>query len=194
MDEFLFGELKTGNTRAFDKIFNDHYKNLCRFAYSFVRDEDSAHSLVQHVFIKLWENRSSLDHVDQIAPYLTSMVKNHCINFVNREKRIVKLSETPDHMKSVNTTEHQVSLNELEEKLIIAIAELPARCKTAFEYSRFENYSNKDIAQKMEISVKGVEGLIGRALKLLRVSLAEFLPSSKYSTLKLLAICILGLS
>jgi len=40
MDSFLFEEFKKGNSRAFDKIFNDHYQNLCRFAFSFVHAED----------------------------------------------------------------------------------------------------------------------------------------------------------
>jgi RNA polymerase sigma-70 factor (ECF subfamily) len=179
IDSFLFAELKAGNQRAFDKIFNDHYQNLCRFAYSVVHDEDNAHSLVQHVFVKLWENRASLDHVDRLLPYLTSMVRNHCINFVNREKRNIKLADIPADTQTGNTTENQIDLDEFEEKLIIALNTLPERCKMAFEYSRFENLTNKEIAQRMEISVKGVEALIGRALKSLRIALADFLPSAR---------------
>jgi RNA polymerase sigma-70 factor, ECF subfamily len=179
MDGFLFAELKAGNQRAFDKIFNDYYQNLCRLAYSIVHDEDNAHSLVQHVFVKLWENRSSLDHVDRLLPYLTSMVRNHCINFVNREKRNIKLADIPADTQIGNTTECQIDLDEFEEKLIIALNTLPERCKMAFEYSRFENLTNKEIAQRMEISVKGVEALIGRALKSLRMLLADYLPSSE---------------
>ena len=49
----------------------------------------------------------------------------------------------------------------------------------AFEFSRFLNLSNKEIAVRMDISTKGVESLIGWALKSLRISLAEYLPSSK---------------
>ena len=179
IDSFLFGELKAGNDHAFDKIFNDHYQNLCRFAYAIVHDEDAAQSLVQHVFIKLWENRASLDHIKQLIPYLTSMVRNHCINFINRQKKNFSLSDIPEDIQTGNTTENQLDLLELEEKLVIALTALPERCKLAFEYSRFENLTNKEIAEKMEITTKGVEALIGRALKSLRVSLIEYLPSSK---------------
>jgi len=179
IDGFLFEELKNGNARAFDKIFNDHYQNLCRFAYSFVHDEDTSHSLVQHVFIKIWENRASLDHVDHFASYLTAMVRNHCLNFNKREKRNTKLEDIPAGAQSENTTENQIDVQDFEEHLVIALTLLPERCKTAFEYSRFENFTNKEIAQKMEITTKGVEALIGRALKSLRISLVDYLPSSK---------------
>ncbi|HEY3388359.1 MAG TPA: RNA polymerase sigma-70 factor [Prolixibacteraceae bacterium] len=179
IDSFLFEELKNGNARAFDKIFNDRYPNMCRFAYSIVHDEDTAHSLVQHVFIKLWQNRASLNHIDQLTPYLTTMVRNHCLNFIKYEKRNAKLDDIPADAQAENTTENQIDAHDFEEQLIIALASLPERCKMAFEYSRFENFTNKEIALKMEISTKGVEALIGRALKSLRISLVDYLPSAK---------------
>lgn len=178
MDGFLFEELKNGNSHAFDKIFNDYYQNMCRFAYSFVHDEDNAHSLVQHVFVKLWENRASLYHVDHFASYLTIMVRNHCLNYSRREKRNTMLEDIPAGAQTENTTENQIDVHDFEEQLIIALSSLPERCKMAFEYSRFENFTNIEIAQKMDISTKGVEALIGRALKSLRISLIDYLPSS----------------
>jgi RNA polymerase sigma-70 factor, ECF subfamily len=178
IDSFLFEELKNGNSRAFDKIFNDQYPNLCRFAYSIVHDEDSAHSLVQHVFIRLWESHASLDHISHLNSYLTTMVRNHCLNFIKREKRNTKLEDIPAGAQSENTTENQVDVHDFEEQLIIALSALPERCKMAFEYSRFENFTNKEIAHKMEITTKGVEALIGRALKSLRISLVDYLPTS----------------
>lgn len=179
MDIFLLEELKSGNVRAFDKIFNDHYQNFCRFAYSIVHDEDASQSLVQQIFVNLWVNRSSLDHIERLTPYLTTMIRNHCINFVKRENRNIKLKYIPADSQTENTTENQIDANEFEEQLIIALSSLPERCKMAFEYSRFDNITNKEIAQKIQISTKGVEALIGRALKSLRISLAEYLPSAK---------------
>jgi RNA polymerase sigma-70 factor (ECF subfamily) len=54
----------------------------------------------------------------------------------------------------------------------------------AFEYSRFRELTNKEIAQRMGISVKGVEALMGRSLKILRAALADYLPSSRNTRLK----------
>jgi len=184
VDSFLFEEFKNGNSRAFDKIFNDHYQNLCRLAFSIVQDEDNAHSLVQQVFINLWESRESLEHVERLAPYFTAMVRNQCLNFVKREKKNTKLSDIPVDSYSENTTDKQIDIHDFEEQLMIALASLPERCKMAFEYSRFENLTNKEIAQKMEISVKGVEALIGRSLKSLRISLLEYLPAVRSSKIK----------
>jgi RNA polymerase sigma-70 factor (ECF subfamily) len=184
IDGFLLGEFKSGNPRAFDKIFNNHYQNMCRFAYSIVHDEDTAHSLVQQVFVNLWENRESSDHIESLVPFLTTMVRNHCLNFVKREKRNINLAEMPAEAQNNNTTGNEYFFYEFEEQLINALSLLPERCKLAFEMSRFENLTNKEIALKMEITTKGVEALIGRALKSLRISLADYLPSVKNDKMK----------
>ena len=179
LDGFLFEELKSGNTRAFDQIFKDNYPNLCRFSYSIVHDEDTAHSLVQDVFVKLWENRAALEPVGRLIPYLTAMTRNHSLNYIKREKRNIQLSDLPIEAQNGNSTENQVDADTFEEQLIIALSLLPIRCRMAFEFSRFENLTSKAIAIKMDISVKGVEALMGRALKSLRISLAEYLPTAK---------------
>jgi len=179
LDSFLCEELISGNTRAFDQIFRDHYPNLCRFAFSIVHDEDAAHSLVQDVFVKLWENRATLEHVERLTPYLTAMTRNRSLNYIKRENRNIQLSEIPVDAQTGNNTENQIDANSFEEQLVIVLSQLPERCRVAFEYSRFENFTSKEIALKMDISVKGVEALMGRALKSLRISLAEYLPSAK---------------
>ncbi len=179
MDDFLLEELKSGNTKAFDQIFKQNYPNLCRFAYSIVHDEDAAHSLVQDVFVKLWENRATLNHIERLTPYLTAMTRNHCLNYFKREKHNIQLSDIPVEAQTGNNTENQVEADFFEEQLIIALSMLPDRCRMAFEYSRFENLTSKAIALRMDISVKGVEALMSRSLKLLRISLAAYLPSAK---------------
>jgi RNA polymerase sigma-70 factor, ECF subfamily len=179
LDNFLIAELKAGNTRAFDKIFNDYYLNLCRYASSIVQDEDKARSLVQNVFVKIWENRLQLENIVNLPPYLTTMVRNESINHLRREKRMVRMDVLPDELHTNTAAEEKFRESEIGERLTLATLSLPDRCREAFEYSRFDDLSNSEIALKMGISVKGVEALITRSLKHLRIELAEFLPSAR---------------
>lgn len=176
---FILRELQKGSSRAFDFIFNEYYASLSRFAYSFVKDQDKAENLVQEVFIKLWEKRDNLANIENLGAYLMSMVRNQSIDSIRKEKASSKAVLNLHPEESGNTTEEQISRNEFEEKLLQSLLKLPERCRMAFEMSRFDGIPNKEIAQKMEISVKGVEALIGRSLKLLRTDLEEFLPSSQ---------------
>jgi len=174
---FILNELQKGNERAFDIIFNEYYNSLSRFSFSFVKDQSKAEGIVQEVFIKLWEKRSALTNIDNLFSYLMTMVRNQSIDHLRKEKSQMKAYKNISPEESVNTTEEHISRNEFEEKLLLTIYKLPERCRIAFEMSRFDGCTNKEIAQNMEISVKGVEALIGRSLKFLRVELKEFLPS-----------------
>ena len=178
-DHILLLKLKKGESKAFDLIFHRYYNNLCRLAYSFIHEADMSENLVQNVFIKLWEKRFVMGKVNNLGGYLTVMVKNQIADYISDCKR-----QRIGSSFSVNiadySTEDEISGRDFEEKLTISLAKLPPRCKEAFELSRFENMSNKDVAAKMNITIKGVEALIGRSLKLLRVELREFLPSSKF--------------
>lgn len=177
-DTFLFSELKAGNPRAFDKIFKSLYPILSRYACSILHDHDKSQSLVQEVFVRLWENRFSLDHVRNLPAYLTSMVHNESLNYLRHEKKNVSLASFPPGLKVEESDQQSMGASDFMESLVAALSNLPSRCREAFEMSRFENMTNVEIAAKMGISVKGVEALMTRTLKILRRSLSDFFPSS----------------
>ena len=52
---------------------------------------------------------------------------------------------------------------------------LPKKCKQVFELSRYENLKNKEIAERLDISVKTVEAQMTKALKIFRENLKEYL-------------------
>ena len=66
--------------------------------------------------------------------------------------------------------------NELYERFQLALEKLPEKCRMVFNLSRFEELKYQEIADRLEISIKTVEAHMGKALKTLRVELAEFLP------------------
>jgi RNA polymerase sigma-70 factor (ECF subfamily) len=132
---------------------------------------------VQNVFVKLWERRFVSGEIKNLGGYLTMMVKNQISDHMHdRDNRHLVFEKTKSRMAD-ESTENEIFRKNFEECLVIALSKLPERCRQAFELSRFEDLTNKDVAEIMAISVKGVEGLIGRSLKILRVELREFLPS-----------------
>jgi RNA polymerase sigma-70 factor (ECF subfamily) len=66
---------------------------------------------------------------------------------------------------------------ELEARIAEAIEKLPEQCRLIFRMSRFEELKYQEIANELQLSVKTVENQIGKALKILRQELAEYLPS-----------------
>ena len=79
--------------------------------------------------------------------------------------------------KESDSAEHDASHKQLQGRLRQALSELPEQCRTVFQMSRFEDLKYKEIAERLAISPKTVENHMGKALKLLRGKLADYLVS-----------------
>jgi RNA polymerase sigma-70 factor (ECF subfamily) len=175
-DAFLILALKEGQEKAYDFIFRKYYKALCAQANIYLNDLDLAQSLVQDCFIKFWEKRNQVDTIENLSSYLSFMVRNKCIDHIRKEPHHHELNTIIANKSIDHQADAQLLSHEFEEKLVQTLTQLPDRCRIAFEYSRFENLTYPEIAKKMGISVKAVEGLMSRSLKILRSKLKDYLP------------------
>ena len=177
-DEQIASLLSKKDEAAFEQVFKTHYKNLHAYAFTVLKDEDEAEEMVQQVFFKLWDRSGHLSFSGPIAAYLYRAVHNESLNFLKHQK--VKASHQLHVAYSMkNKTEHgqaKMMRKELENKFREALNELPEQCRTVFQLSRFEDMKYREIADKLDISVKTVENHMGKALKLLRTKLVDFLP------------------
>jgi RNA polymerase sigma-70 factor (ECF subfamily) len=163
---------------AFERVFTTWFKSLHAYACTIVRDEMVAEEMVQNVFLRLWERTERLTISGSVAAYLYRAVHNESLNYLKREKRkTVYQMHTSYHLQSgTGDTAPPVQAKELEERLHQALSELPEQCRTIFQLSRFSELRYREIADELGISVKTVENQMGKALKLLRLKLVEFLP------------------
>jgi RNA polymerase sigma-70 factor (ECF subfamily) len=65
---------------------------------------------------------------------------------------------------------------EIRAILAKTLQELPPQTRKVFMMSRYEQMSGKEIAEALNITVKGVDYHIAKALKALRISLKDYLP------------------
>lgn len=139
---------------------------------------DECKDIVHNVFVNLWQKQDELDGERPIKPYLFKAVHNRCLNHIRDRKKIVRHDlMMEDHpLEQYIESPDFVEQSELEMKVAKCIDELPDTCRQIFKLSRFEEKKYKEIAELLGISVKTVEGQMTKALKLLRVQLAEYLP------------------
>ncbi len=165
------------STAVFEMTFKEHYKGLHAYACTLVSDEDEAEEIVQNVFCKLWEKNRDLKGLDSVAAYLYRSVYNEGINFLRHQK--VKANYQAHALRQGDgnhSNSNQKSVTELEARIQAALNELPEKCRTVFQMSRFEEMKYHEIAAKLELSVKTVENHMGKALRLMREKLADYLP------------------
>ena len=136
---------------------------------------DEAEDLVQQVFVKLWEQRARLDIAWSLKAYLYKTVHNAALNRLRAAKTRSKYLEVnASQLENANVPPEE-SARELNERLQKALDLLPPQCRHVFELSRFEDLKYREIAEQLGISIKTVETQMGKALRILRLQLADYL-------------------
>jgi len=161
----------------FETLFKSHYSELCGFANKYLQDLEAAEDIVQAFFVKFWENRAEVKVKNSQRSYLFTSIKNACLNQL---KHINVREDYKDYNQremedSQYTVGDEYEASELDVKIRKSIEELPEARRKIFIMSRYEGLKYKDIAEKLQISIKTVENQMGSAIKHLKVDLAEYL-------------------
>ena len=163
----------------FEQVFKSHFKALHAYACTILKDESQAEELVQQVFFKLWEKKEQVNITQSVQAYLYRSVYNECLNYLKHQK--VKKAHQSHTIYTSGQASEPVSkglvAKELQKKIDDALKQLPEQCRTIFQMSRFEELKYREIADKLNLSVKTVENQMGKALKIMRLQLVEYLPA-----------------
>ncbi len=144
-----------------------------------------AKEIVHEAFLKLWEKRKEVDTSKSVKSYLYTTVYNRSLNYIRDNKKFDKTegkTELLERSEDWDQTNHMIAA-EIELKIVQTLDSLPEKCKQIFVMSRYEELKYREIADKLDISVKTVETQMSKALKALRKNLAE------YMTVLLFVIC-----
>lgn len=182
-DMQLIQALKKRELTAYRQLFYDYHPRLILFANKFTNDMEAARDIVQDAFLSLWEKSAYLTIKTSPSAYLFKIVRNQSLNYQRHLK--VKQSADEELAQSISAYEHSVYVDindpfqslmetELESKIAHALNDLPEKCRSVFVMSRNEHLRNKEIADKMGISVKMVEKYITKAIRVLRVELTDY--------------------
>ena len=170
--------LQKGDELVFEDIFKNYYERLCNYANTFVNDMDEAEEMVQSTFLILWEKRESIDIHTSIKSYLYQAVHNQSLNRIKHFKVQQAHGEYMKQQADSGTFHYTENFlgEELEQQINAAIESLPPQCQTVFRLSRFENLTYAEIAQQLNVSVKTIENHMGKALRIMRVQLKDYIP------------------
>jgi RNA polymerase sigma-70 factor (ECF subfamily) len=169
-DAALFELVQQDNERAFSILF-DRYKILIfRHIYKRTNSEWEASEILQNIFLSLWKNRSTIVIQDSLQPYLLGAARNSVLALYADTQRQLKREELLlGKFESVaHPTEAYMVAEELEQQLKREIAKMPATMKKAFELSRYEDLSVREIAAILEVSEQTVKNNLTSALNKLR--------------------------
>jgi len=159
--------------KAFESLYDGLWSRLFSIALNYVRDTAVAQEIVQDVFVTLWVKREKLVRIDDIGSFALRAVRNRIYDHF--DKKSVRHRYHENFVKTA-VVEHNPIQDELEyretlERIDIEIGKLPQTTQRIFRLSRFERFSNMEIASTLKLSVKSVEYHITQALKHLRTNI-----------------------
>ena len=166
----LVEKLKFGDSFAFEVLFYKYRNKVKGFAKRMVPTQIDPEEIVQEVFVRVWLKKESINPDKDFQSYLFSIAKHLILDqlksAVNRRLYFVE-----EHFQQDLRTEDGSDAampEDVEEKLLNLIGQLPERRREIFSLSRFEGLSYKQIAERLNITENTVDSQIRNALAFLR--------------------------
>jgi RNA polymerase sigma-70 factor (ECF subfamily) len=172
-DEELVQRLANNDRQAFEQLYERYWFELYQTGFAILKDADAVKDVVQDVFVWLWENRTTV-HITYIKAYLKAAIRFKIANYIRsgniRETFFDELARVASGAFPATGNE-MVELKELQQVIHDSISQLPEKCREVYRLSREEGLTNREIAERLGISVKTVEAQMTIALKRLRTEL-----------------------
>jgi len=160
--------IRDGDERVFTDVVHDLAVALQAYAYGYVHSVESAADITQDVFTRLWERRATLVVNGTLRQYLFVATRLRALELLRRHR----LEDARAGHLDLKAAEPPLDdeLERLDRFVWVtrAVDELPPRQREIVRLRWIEGLTNPLVAQRLGISVKGVEIQLTRALHTLR--------------------------
>ena len=153
-------------TETFVRLFADSRQALHRYIRRFVRSSETAQEIVQEAFLRTYRERES---VTTLRAFLFSTARNLAANEFRHRRTVERdtLARFDESLADAEGESLESGLLRDERNRLVqeAINRLPPQCRAAFTLRVFHEYSYKEVADHLGISVKTVEKHISRGMR-----------------------------
>jgi len=175
-DHQLVLMLKANNELGIKCIYDKYWKRLYLSAFSIIREAGPCEDFVQDVLLQLWLKRAEVE-IHSLKSYLFSAVRYKVLSFIRSagHRKVFIYPGELEQLAGIEELKDRLNERDITGMLDDGIAALPERCKEVFVLSRKEFLSNRQIADRMGISIKTVEAQMTIALRQLKKGMSDFL-------------------
>lgn len=157
---------------SFEEVFKTYFGPLCNYVNSFIKDWEASREIVQGTFLKVWENKDSIDINTSAKSYLYSAVRNRMIDHIRANKKL------EDYKNTVNVDDIDENITHMDsylirEEILKSMDKLKPKMRKIFSLSKIEGLTYNEIAAYLNISKRAVEDNVAKALRLLKEDLQE---------------------
>jgi RNA polymerase sigma-70 factor (family 1) len=171
-DNELQEYLVHGNEQAFTILYNRYAKDVFAVLLRLLKVESLAEDVSQEVFIKIWDKRNQLQHVEVFKAYLLVTARNHALNALKQSFRseTAMVSIVSTIISQRNTTDEELLSKEYHQFIQGVLDRLPSRSREIFNKCRNQDKTYDEVAQELGISRNAVKNHMVYSMKVLRTA------------------------
>lgn len=167
-DAVLFRQIKKGDLRAYEILFERYYAPLCNFAYLFLKNYPQSEEVVSDVLLNIWIKKDEIEIKKSLKSFLYKSTRNAVISALrkNRPQFVYEINElTKTDLSNPETLLLKQEFNDALEDLL---GGLPKMSGLVFRMKKVDGLRYKEISEILNISEKTVENHIANAVKKIR--------------------------
>ncbi|MCK5699896.1 MAG: RNA polymerase sigma-70 factor [Cyclobacteriaceae bacterium] len=168
ISKVLLAKLKEGDERAFDELYNSYKEPALRFCNSILKDIEESENVIQEVFIKIWNRKSTINPELNFTSYLFTIIKNRVFDHLKEVKKNEFLKEKywekVLEYKAIDNDEKEERFAKVKE----AVEGLSEKRKKIIELNYDEGKSYEEIANQLNISKNTVKNQLVKAKQVIR--------------------------
>ncbi len=177
---------KSGTSQIDFKILvESHQEKVRNTCFRFLKNREDADDIAQEVFVQVYESLGHFREDAELSTWIYRIAVNKSLDFIRKKKRkkrfaqITSLFGFSEEKEEIVLPAHGNPHEDMEKKerkqvLDSAIAQIPENQQIVITLSKYEGFSNKEIAGIMKLSLSAVEALMHRAKKNLHKLLYDF--------------------
>lgn len=167
-DAALLTAIAKRDDGAFRTLMLRHLSAVVATARRILRDDGDSEDVAQEVFLKLWNGADQLElGAIGARPWLRRVAMNVAIDRLRKSRRLdvtdapPEQSAAPDQLAHLGARDTAAAVEE-------ALRQLPERQRVALSLFHFEELSQRDVAELMDVSEDALESLLARGRRKLR--------------------------
>lgn len=175
IDYLAVKNLKNGDEKAFDDLFNKYSPRLYNFSVKYLKSAEEAEEVVQEVFLYIWDKRDGLKPDNSFNAYIFTIAYNIIKKYFIKKARdnAFKDELIYSHLQNENNLDKIIEYKFLLEKVELIIDALPPRRKEIYLKRKYNGLSVKQIANELGISPNTVENQLASAQKQIQKELQK---------------------
>jgi RNA polymerase sigma-70 factor (ECF subfamily) len=153
-----------------ERLYKEMSKPLRQFIEARVKDPNVTGDILHEVFIKIHHKIDSLKNPDKLESWIFQITRNAIIDHYRKHK--VQIQITEENIKEPENDDEEMH-KKVSAGLIERVNQLPDIYKQAILLTAYEGLSQKQLAEKMNLSLTGAKSRVQRARAMLKDILLE---------------------